>query len=93
MGDSSALLNQPATQRLKELNAYELNVGEDTQDAEIFRSEVPEIDFDMKNQQNLEYSKANLVANPSSVSKHEKEVHLEPNNFQNSLNKFKNISD
>ena len=50
MGDSAYLLNHQASQRLKELNAYELPVGEDAQDAEIFRSEIPDVDFDMKNQ-------------------------------------------
>ena len=64
------------------------------QDAEIFRSEAPDVDFDLKNQQNLDYSKANLVSHASSsVSKHEKDVHMEPNNFQDSLNKFKQVSD
>ena len=53
MGDSSALLGE-ASKRLRELNTMELQVGDDKKDAEIFRSDAPEIDFDMKNQQNME---------------------------------------
>ena len=42
----------------------------------------------------MDYSKATLASNvSSSVAKLEKDVHLEANNFKNSLTKFKHISD
>lgn len=50
MGDSAALLSTAsASQRLKELNALDVPTTEDVADAEIFTSEAPDIDFDLKN--------------------------------------------
>ena len=50
MGDSAALLGTAsASQRLKELNALDVPTTEDVADAEIFTSEAPDIDFDLKN--------------------------------------------
>ena len=83
LGDSASILGiSSASQRLRELNSMEINIEEDRKGVDIYRSDAPEIDFDLKNQQNLDYSKANLVSNvSSSVSKHEKDVDLIPNNF------------
>ena len=49
----------------------------------------------MRNQQNMEQYKANMVTNVSASvsSKQEKDLQLDPNNFQSSYNKFKSISD
>ena len=82
-GSDNVGIEPPTPKTLDELNQIEVKTGaDDGEDVEIYRSEAQDVDYDLKNQQNMFYSQQNNVSKMSTQAVLiDKDILTDPNNF------------